>query len=40
MLCENRAKMEDFTKNNFMAAMYSFFAMDIRNCKKSVGRAI
>ena len=29
MLHENRAKMEDFTKNNFFAAMYRFLAMDI-----------
>ena len=29
MLHENRAKMEDFTKNNFLAAMHKFFAMDI-----------
>ena len=29
MLHENKAKKEDFTKNNFMAAMYRFFAMDI-----------
>ena len=35
MLHENKVKKEDFTKNNFMAAMYRFFAMDIWNCKKT-----
>ena len=29
MLHENKAKKEDFTQNNFMAAMHRFFAMDI-----------
>ena len=35
MLHENKAKKEDFIKNNVMAAMYRFFAMDIWNCKKT-----
>ena len=35
MLHENKAKKEDFFKNNFMAATYRFFAMDIWNCKKT-----
>ena len=35
MLHENRAKKEDFTKNNILAAMYRFFAMDIWNCRKT-----
>ena len=29
MLPENKAKMEDFTKNDILAAMYRFFSMDI-----------
>ena len=29
MLPENKAKMEDFTKNYILTAMYRFFSMDI-----------
>ena len=36
MLHKNRVKMEDFTKNNFFAAMYRVSGIDILKLQKNL----